>query len=194
MVANVATKILLALGAADLCALNLLLVPHLGVQGARPIAAPTQQHEPQAPSRPDPQRGPVGPRTDERVEVSAVSLATVAEDPARPSAAAPDVQFSFGSARIGQRAAVADLQGVLRELADDPGRRLLIRGHSDPLGTQAQNLELSWRRAAAVREYLVWRGAARDRIAIEALGDTEPVGGAGPAAWARDRRVELVWR
>jgi outer membrane protein OmpA-like peptidoglycan-associated protein len=202
MHAKVASTVLLALGAADLTTLNLLLVPHLRDGIAAPIVAAEQRDDPQLVPRREPARAADRPGDDERAAVSAASSNLAPRAPARPERAAADIRFGFDSVRIEQRPAFDDLRRVLQELSEDPRRALLIRGHSDPLGTPAHNLDLSRRRAAAVRQYLVWRGASPDRITIEALGDAEPAEGAGdggparrgPAAWARDRRVELLWR
>jgi outer membrane protein OmpA-like peptidoglycan-associated protein len=47
----------------------------------------------------------------------------------------------------------------------------------------------------AVERFLVRNGVDAERIVIEALGGTEPrVPGSDPVAFARNRRVELIWR
>jgi outer membrane protein OmpA-like peptidoglycan-associated protein len=204
MHAKVASGILLALGAVELLGLNLLLVPRL--PGRSAVSATPVERRDEPPARPEPEpepeQGGDGPRADTRADVRAASIETFTTEPAKARAAARDIQFSFNGVRIEQRAAFDDLRRVVRELAEDPGRRLVVRGHSDPLGTPAHTLDLSWRRAVAVKQYLAWRGVTPDRVTIEALGDTEPAALAGdgaslrrgPAAWARDRRVELFWR
>jgi outer membrane protein OmpA-like peptidoglycan-associated protein len=190
----------LALGTADLAAQNLVLVPGLPRAGAGASALVPMALRRAV--RAERARAPEEPGADAAVEVEAASMkaAPTAAGPeprpaAVPSPAAPDILFSFDSVRIEQRAALVDLQRVVHDLAAEPGRRLVLRGHSDPLGLPAQNLDLSWRRAAAVKQYLVWRGAPAERITVEALGDAEPADpGRTPHACARDRRVELLWR
>ncbi|TMG82334.1 MAG: OmpA family protein [Betaproteobacteria bacterium] len=54
---------------------------------------------------------------------------------------------------------------------------VLVTGHTDRIGTQAYNQRLSERRANAVRDYLVSRGVARDKIETLGMGKTQPVPG-----------------
>lgn len=51
---------------------------------------------------------------------------------------------------------------------------LLVTGHSDRIGTEAYNLDLSERRAAAVKTYLVDQGIAPDRVRTVGKGESEP--------------------
>ena len=54
---------------------------------------------------------------------------------------------------------------------------VLVTGHTDRIGTQAYNQKLSERRADAVRDYLVSKGVARDKIETLGMGKTQPVPG-----------------
>ncbi len=112
-----------------------------------------------------------------------------------PLAPIPDIIFILDSHLITSAQSLADLQRVARELASHPGRRLLIRGHSDQMGTPEYKRSLSQRRAMTVQNFLVSHGAPADRISIEAVGDGDPADtGDTPVAWARNRRVQLLWR
>jgi OOP family OmpA-OmpF porin len=77
---------------------------------------------------------------------------------------------------------------------------VLVTGHTDRLGTQAYNQRLSERRADAVRDYLVSKGVARDKIETLGMGKTQPVPGVTCnmnarkeliACLAPNRRVEV---
>lgn len=106
-----------------------------------------------------------------------------------------DVIFDLSSHQITNPQSIAELTRAARELATTPGRRLLIRGHSDQMGTPEYKQNLSLRRAMTVQNFLVSHGAPADRISLEAVGDTDPaVPGNTPEAWAKNRRVQLVWR
>jgi len=106
-----------------------------------------------------------------------------------------DVIFVLDSHLITSPQAITELQRAARELASTPGRRLLIRGHSDQMGSPEYKRALSLRRAMTVQNFLVSHGAPADRISLEAVGDTDPADpGNNPVAWARNRRVQLVWR
>ena len=55
------------------------------------------------------------------------------------------------------------------------GRRITLEGHTDSIGTEAYNLDLSRRRAASVAQELVARGVVRDRLTVEGIGKLRPV-------------------
>ena len=45
-----------------------------------------------------------------------------------------------------------------------------------------------------VRAYLISRGASADRITLEEVGDSDPADPeSNPVAWAKNRRVQLLW-
>lgn len=68
------------------------------------------------------------------------------------------------------------LEEVARTLRARPEiKRVRIEGHTDAQGTAAHNLDLSRRRAAAVRASLVDRGVERRRLETQGFGDAQPV-------------------
>jgi peptidoglycan-associated lipoprotein len=70
---------------------------------------------------------------------------------------------------------------------------VLIEGHCDERGTDADNLALGERRANAVREYLVERGIAAERITVISYGESRPACTAHTqACWARNRRAHFL--
>jgi len=87
---------------------------------------------------------------------------------------------------------------VLQRIANVLGRRaawnLAIEGHTDNVGGDTYNLELSDRRAAAVKRTLVDRyGIAAARLTTKGFGATKPKASNDTLAGrARNRRVELV--
>jgi outer membrane protein OmpA-like peptidoglycan-associated protein len=67
-----------------------------------------------------------------------------------------------------------------------------IIGHTDSTGTDAINNPLSVNRAASTRDYLVARGVATNRIAIDGRGSREPIADNSTAdGRAKNRRVEI---
>ena len=77
-------------------------------------------------------------------------------------------------------------------LNQNPVTTVTIIGHTDSTGTDAINNPLSVNRAAATRDYLVSRGVASSRIAIDGRGSREPVADNNTAAGrAKNRRVEI---
>lgn len=74
----------------------------------------------------------------------------------------------------------------------DSIRRVRIEGHTDDRGNDAANLELSARRAAAVRTWLVEHGIAEGRLESAGLGETRPVADNRTAQGrSANRRVEF---
>ena len=78
-------------------------------------------------------------------------------------------------------------------------RRITLEGHTDAIGTEVYNLDLSRRRADGVAQELVARGVQRDRLSAEGFGKQRPVapntlpgGRDNPAGRALNRRVEAV--
>jgi len=103
-----------------------------------------------------------------------------------------DVLFDTGSADLkpGAREKLAKISGIL--LAH-PGLTLQVEGHTDSVGTDELNMELSGRRADAVRDYLAQQGVPASSITAKGFGKTQPVASNDTAEGRqRNRRVELV--
>jgi OOP family OmpA-OmpF porin len=78
------------------------------------------------------------------------------------------------------------------------GGPVILRGHSDSHGSDGDNRVASRIRAEKVRDYLVGKGIAKDRIQLIALGEARPIapnahpdGSDDPDGRARNRRVEI---
>ena len=82
-----------------------------------------------------------------------------------------------------------------RDLAANPSKRVRLEGHADERGTREYNLALGERRANNVMNFLIVNGASRSQIETVSYGEERPaVNGETEAAYARNRRVELVPR
>lgn len=102
------------------------------------------------------------------------------------------VAFGNGSAELteaGQREAQKFAAALGSPLLD--GMRFTIEGHTDAVGGRDYNLDLSRRRAQAVVDYLVGKGADRSRFDVVGLGFDRPLGGTA-AGSPVNRRVEVV--
>lgn len=83
-----------------------------------------------------------------------------------------------------------DLAKIL--IQEPTSTRFKIVGHTDSSGSYEANRELSYRRASAVRNYLVDSGIAKDRIEIEGLGESDPIdSNLTVEGRANNRRVEI---
>lgn len=103
-----------------------------------------------------------------------------------------DVLFNFN-----RYALTDDAREILREKADwlemNGDIRVLIEGHCDERGTNAYNLALGERRAAAVKRYLIQLGIEEERLATISYGEEMPIDPSiNEAAWAINRRVHFV--
>jgi OmpA-OmpF porin, OOP family len=71
---------------------------------------------------------------------------------------------------------------------------VLIEGHTDNVGSEASNQELSQRRARAVQSALTQRGVAGDQITAMGKGENFPIASNDDAAGRQsNRRVELIF-
>lgn len=103
-----------------------------------------------------------------------------------------DVLFDTGSFTLkpGAREKLAKISGIL--LAH-PGLTLQIEGHTDSVGGDEFNQQLSERRADSVRDFLAEQGVAGSSITARGFGKTQPVASNDTAEGRqRNRRVELV--
>jgi outer membrane protein OmpA-like peptidoglycan-associated protein len=84
------------------------------------------------------------------------------------------------------------LDQVYSILATAPAVAVDITGHTDSDGEAAANLDLSKRRAAAVKRYLAAKGIAPARLETEGFGSTKPVvPNDTPENKAKNRRIEF---
>jgi outer membrane protein OmpA-like peptidoglycan-associated protein len=101
------------------------------------------------------------------------------------------IYFDFNSDTIKPQS-----EPMLRTIVDvmkkNPGWVLVVEGHTDDIGGDARNQDLSSRRAAAVKAALVERGVSADRLNTAGYGASVPrETNATLAGRARNRRVEL---
>lgn len=78
-------------------------------------------------------------------------------------------------------------------IKEDPISKIVVEGHTDSQGTAANNQVLSQQRAQVVRDYLVTRGIASDRITAQGFGPSRSVAdNTSTEGRANNRRVEIV--
>jgi len=103
------------------------------------------------------------------------------------------ISFAVNSADL-----AGDSRTTLKEdlavLRSNPTVRIRVDGHTDSDGSEAYNMSLSERRAAAVRDYFVKDGGLKaSRFQIKGFGESAPIApNDGIANKRRNRRVELT--
>ncbi len=103
-----------------------------------------------------------------------------------------DVLFEFGGTEL-KPGAIRELQRLIAFLHEYPDRTLAIEGHTDSVGTESFNANLSHRRAHAVKNILVRGRIEPRRITSNGYGETYPVASNSSASGRqRNRRVDLV--
>ena len=88
-----------------------------------------------------------------------------------------------------------ELENVLAEIKQRPAPDLIVVGHTDRVGSVADNDRLALRRAEKLRAQLIAQGFAADSITVSGRGEREPLAPtADEVAEARNRRVEILVR
>ena len=103
-----------------------------------------------------------------------------------------DVLFDFNKYTLkpGAREKLAKMAGILLAY---PGLKIQLEGHTDAIGSDGYNLELSQNRANSVRAYLVSQSVPPDTVTAVGFGKANPVATNDTAAGRQqNRRVEMV--
>jgi len=103
------------------------------------------------------------------------------------------IYFDFGSATIKPESEPA-LKEIGDAVAKNPSWMLSVEGHTDNIGGDAANMELSKRRADAVKQALTTQyHVSPAKLTTAGFGATQPKeSNDTPEGRARNRRVELV--
>ena len=103
-----------------------------------------------------------------------------------------DVLFETGKADL-RPGALRNLYPLVTFLQKYSERRVLIEGHTDSVGSEAYNLELSERRADAVRDFLLQNGVKAAQLTARGYGKASPVASNDTVEGRQqNRRVELI--
>jgi OOP family OmpA-OmpF porin len=105
-----------------------------------------------------------------------------------------NVNFDFKSAQLTAESE-AVLDQAVRVLKQNTGVDVGVEGHTDSRGSESYNQQLSERRAASVRDYLISRGVDGSRLTSTGKGESSPVASNDTKEGRRqNRRVEFVVR
>jgi len=85
------------------------------------------------------------------------------------------------------------LDEVATALQKSDAEKFVVEGHTDSIGSDATNEELSYRRAQTVHDYLIERGVPAEKIRAVGYGKSRPVADNTTAEGrANNRRVEII--
>jgi len=131
-------------------------------------------------------------REDHSSEVQAVLYASLVTLTERRLIIQDRIHFELNQAII-KPESYALLTMIARTLIEHPEvLKVRIEGHADERGSEEFNLDLSQRRAEAVRSFLVRTGVSPERLVATGVGESRPLEEeSSEEAWAVNRRVEF---
>jgi len=102
-----------------------------------------------------------------------------------------DVTFDYNSAAV-RPGLYAEIERISNVLMKYPQTVIRVEGHTDSSGSESYNMDLSQRRANAVKDLIVQRGVSAYRIETMPYGESLPVAdNSTEAGRAMNRRVEI---
>jgi hypothetical protein len=84
------------------------------------------------------------------------------------------ILFDYNESGINEQSG-SNLDGIYKLLEKYPDINIELKGRTDSRGNPDYNLQLSEKRAQSVADYLVLKGIDRGRIAVNAVGESDPV-------------------
>jgi len=103
------------------------------------------------------------------------------------------IYFDFDKSEIKPEFA-AVVAAHARNLTSHPNMHMKLEGNTDERGTREYNIGLGERRSQSVRRALMLQGVAESQLTTVSFGAERPAAeGDNEAAWAQNRRVELVY-
>jgi len=104
-----------------------------------------------------------------------------------------DVLFDSGEAGLKDTASL-NIDKIAGFMRGYPERVAIVEGHTDNLGDDDYNLDLSRSRAHSVRAALVARGISGSRISTQSMGEVSPVADNNTVEGRqKNRRVEVIF-
>lgn len=122
----------------------------------------------------------------------AIALSPMSDATAARPIVLKNIFFETGSATL-QKESLPELAQLKKLLAENPTLRIQINGHTDNVGSDADNLKLSEARAKAVFDHLVQSGADASRLQFKGFGEAVPASTNDTEEGRRmNRRTEYV--
>jgi peptidoglycan-associated lipoprotein len=129
----------------------------------------------------------------ESSQVPGTTPGSAQEEAMRAKLAQRIIYFDFDNAEI--RPEFRDVVAAhAQNLARNTTMKVRLEGHADERGSREYNIGLGERRAQSVRRALMLQGVGEAQLVTVSYGEERPAAaGSDEAAWAKNRRVELVY-
>jgi outer membrane protein OmpA-like peptidoglycan-associated protein len=165
----------------------------IGCPGRELLVTPCPVPAPAVPVAAAPAPAPEPAPAPAYVAPAPAPVAYDAPEPAAPQKLVLEgVNFDFDKATLRQEdiGSLDDDVAAMKAWGDVD---IEVAGHTDSMGSDAYNMELSQQRAEAVRNFLISRGVAADRLTAKGYGEAQPVAdNATEEGRFKNRRVELA--
>ncbi len=126
-----------------------------------------------------------------RRNIQLVSIADIADQ--EINVTMKNIFFDFSKFEL-KPESYPELNRLVKLLRDEKNLKIRIEGHTDIVGSDSYNLELSRKRANAVKTYLVRKGISRKRLIAKGYGSRKPVADNDTEEGkAKNRRVEIIF-
>lgn len=109
-----------------------------------------------------------------------------------------DIQYDYNSANLSDEVKKNIDANLYKLLEENPSIVIEISAHTDSVGSDGFNKNLSQRRAENVRKYLIKKGIQKSRITAKGYGESQPIapnsnadGTDNPEGRAKNRRTEI---
>lgn len=104
------------------------------------------------------------------------------------------IYFEYDSSSI-RNEDRAVIQAHAEYMGANPGASIVLEGHTDERGSREYNIALGEQRARAVRQLLLFQGAATTQIQTVSYGEERPAAiGHNEENWQQNRRVEILYK
>jgi OOP family OmpA-OmpF porin len=131
------------------------------------------------------------PETPAGLKVDETGCAVIAE--VKKLLVLEGINFKFGSSEIVEESKQLLDDTALKALNESPNLRVRIEGHTDSMGPEAYNMNLSLQRAEAVKKYLVAQGVDSYRMEVFGKGEGYPMASNDTEEGrAHNRRIEFI--
>ena len=108
------------------------------------------------------------------IELVPIPEETIVADEKPAPVVLNNVFFETGSAEL-KKASLTELNRLYQLLEDNPKLKIRINGHTDNVGNETDNLQLSEARAKAVYDFLIEKGVDEARLKYKGFGESQPI-------------------